>query len=70
LCFANIKNVSKINPIIKTEERGTLSGMMPIYPRTIAVKNSMGIIEITIKFAEHNEVLFEDGIFGPNILNK
>jgi hypothetical protein len=41
-----------------------------MYPNTIAIKNSVGIIDITIKFAEHNEVLFEDGIFVPKTLDK
>jgi hypothetical protein len=41
-----------------------------MYPITIAKKNSEGIIEITIKFAEHNEVPLEIGMSVPSILDK
>ena len=44
-------------PITKTEVIGTLIGKIPMYPSTIEIKNSAGIVVITIKFAEHLVVL-------------
>ena len=49
-----------MKPITNTEDRGTFIGKIPIKPSTIATKNSAGIVDITIKFAEHFTVF---GVF-------
>jgi hypothetical protein len=54
-----------MNPMISTEDIGTLKGMSLRYPSTIATKKSAGIVAITIKFAKQKVELFEDGIIFP-----
>ena len=49
-----------MKPMTKTDDKGTFIGKIPIKPSTIATKNSAGIVEITIKFAEHFAVF---GVF-------
>lgn len=46
-----------MKPITSTDESGTFIGKIPMNPSTIATKKSVGIVDITIKFAEHLAVL-------------
>ena len=56
-------------PITTTDERGTLIGKIPKWPKTIPTKNSAGIDAITIRFAEHFTVFSTFDIRGFLRLN-